>query len=51
MVDDRVVERSRDGHRFLKLKLLFYWSNLVNWRPDEILMWKVEDRRLGRVGV
>jgi hypothetical protein len=48
MLDDRVVRRPRDNHRSFNLELWNHWWNLVNWRLDVTLRWKVEDYQLGR---
>jgi hypothetical protein len=49
-VDGRVVGRPCGSHRFFNFELWLSWWNLVNWRPDGALRWKVEDHRLGRAG-
>jgi hypothetical protein len=58
MVDGRVVERPRGGHRFLKLKLWLSWWNVLTgeragplgekWRPlvRKVKEWYVESRHL-----
>jgi hypothetical protein len=45
VVDDRVVGRPRDSHRFLNLEL---WNLWLIWRPGEALRWKGEEHQVGR---
>jgi hypothetical protein len=43
MVDGRVVERPRGGHRFFKTQHFGLIARTwLNWRPDGALRWKVE---------
>jgi hypothetical protein len=42
MIDDRVVGRSRGGHRFYTQHLGLVDGTWLNWRPGGAFRWKVE---------